>query len=707
MPSYQDERERLLLDNSDESVYQNFPISSPLDSSPNINNSIDSITNSNTDLFSPIRQRFQIEDLESHTNSPRSTFMCSDENGNSFINTDRNQLCSRSPYFLINACRAVSNWMDGPVTPISPSVTPIFPKIQFFPEQLWSRQPPFFFKCLLCSFLSLWALLFFLLVINSTLAVPMVDDSSINLINCGTTVQLWLGKNERCGINATQCRVMDPDIKDFVFKCPVRCSDDSHIWSYTAVGDYEAIYRPYVIGGGDHQNSDTWNNYRADSYVCAAAIHHGYMNNREGKIGRIVFEGPKSKFEGSEGGAGIDSLSFDSWFPQSFSFDDDFPNQHKLSGNHDFSLAVIWINIVLSVIFAYFTTDGLVFYWVMMVLGFWTVVLASDPPWSNANYSSQQTISELISTSFRHFLPFILSSYVIWCCSARGMLVGLKTHLSKTILWVGGFWISAMENYTFKQLPINRLIVSDIRQQKGGFIALIIIVCVIILAAIGQALVIWRMRKFKKYFSIYLLMIFGLLLLALIPNQTLRIHHYILGLLLLPGVGFQTSPGLFYQGFLTGLFVSGIAKWDFDSILQTALQLNRGDAVNFGGLPMFKDPLIDFAGNNTISTDVIVRWYDILHETSSQGDYLNSLWNGYSLIVNDIEVYRGNSTEFELANWIIRAAETTSLDALSKVYVRLAFANLVPSIGTTGDYTKAGVIDLINANWTAPVAGPS
>lgn len=48
-----------------------------------------------------------------------------------------------------------------------------------------------------------------------------------------------------------------------------------------------------------------------------------------------------------------------------------------------------------------------------------------------------------------------------------------------------------------------------------------------------------------------------------------------------------------------------------------------------------------------------------------------------------------------------------SLESLNKVYVRLAFANLTPSIGTTGDYTKAGILDLVNAEWTAPAADPS
>lgn len=95
-------------------------------------------------------------------------------------------------------------------------------------------------------------------------------------------------------------------------------------------------------------------------------------------------------------------------------------------------------------------------------------------------------------------------------------------------------------------------------------------------------------------------------------------------------------------------FVSGIARWDFDSIIQTAMQLNRGDALNYGGLPEFEDALIDYVGNNTVGTDAIVRWYDVMHESKIQGEYLKTLWNGYSLIINDIEVYRGNATEYSL-----------------------------------------------------------
>lgn len=607
------------------------------------------------------------------------------------------------PNIFLEIFYRLSDFFDGPKKPRDPFVTPIFKTLQHFPIEISRRWPNFICRSILWTFLILWTLLFYIISKNSILAIPKVNDKPVDILTCGTTLSVWLGKNEKCGINGTQCGAMEPDVKELIFKCPAGCSDDSHTWSYTPVGDYESIYRPYVIGGGNSSDVSTMNNYRADSYICASAIHHGYMSNKVGRCGRILFNGPQEKFLGSKGHSDIESLTFDSWFPQSYSIDDEFMSNFEVSGCHDLRITVIWLNISLSVIFSYFMTNGLIFYWVMMILGFWTVALGSNPPWTNSNFSSEEAIAELVSASFRRFLPYMLGAYVVWRASGRGLLLDLDAHFSKTVLWLGGFWVALMENYTFSKLPINRLIISDIKQQKGGFLALIIIVGVILSAAVGQAYIIWRMGKFKKYITIYISMILGLVVLGNFPNQTLRIHHYILGLLLLPGVGFKTTMGLLYQGLLAGLYVSGVARWDFDSIVQTAIQLNRGDALNFGGLPELLEPIFDTVNG----TDVTLQWNGIGQTAAAQGAYLNSLWNGFSLIVNDIELYRGNDTSYSLGPWISSAASSIGKDILEKVYIRLAFANNLPSIGKTGDYTKAGVINLVTGEWTSPLPGPS
>lgn len=607
------------------------------------------------------------------------------------------------PNPILNMFCKISNALDGPAKLYMPKVTPIFKSAQYFPHELASRWPKSISTAILLAFLALWALIFYVISINSILAIPTVDNEPVNILTCGVTLDIWLGKNEKCGINGTNCRAMDPDLKEFKFKCPAGCKEDGKTWSYTPVGDYEAIYEPYIIGGEN-------NTYRADSYICASAIHHGYLSSQSGRCGRIFFNGPQTSFKGGKGKGGLSSISFDSWFPESFSFDDGFYGTFKnISGCHDLRMTVIWINIILSIIFSYFVCDGLVFYWVMMILGFWTVALGSNPPWpEDINMGPEDHIAELISACMRRFLPFMLCSYAIWRFSGQGALQGLKENLSKTVFWVGGFWVAVMENYTFSKLPINRLVISDIKKQPGGFLALIIIVGIILAAAIGQAYIIWRMGKFKKYITIYILMILGLVFLASIPGQTLRIHHYILGLLLLPGVGFKTTPGLFYQGLLAGFFVSGVARWDFDSIIQTAFQLNRGDALNYGGLPEFFGPqLLNQDGqivNGTVAEgakikDIVLSWNDLFSTSSVQGEYIKNLWNGFSLIINDIEQYRGNATSYSLQNWMTKGVE--------KLYIRLAFANTSPSIQTTGDYTKAAIVNLLTGEWTEPLPGPA
>lgn len=42
---------------------------------------------------------------------------------------------------------------------------------------------------------------------------------------------------------------------------------------------------------------------------------------------------------------------------------------------------------------------------------------------------------------------------------------------------------------------------------------------------------------------------------------------------LVPGTAFPTRPSAIFQGFLLGMFLNGAAAFDFDSILQTAVEV--------------------------------------------------------------------------------------------------------------------------------------
>ena len=74
-----------------------------------------------------------------------------------------------------------------------------------------------------------------------------------------------------------------------------------------------------------------------------------------------------------------------------------------------------------------------------------------------------------------------------------------------------------------------------------------------------------------------------LIILISLPKLRLRIHHYILGVIFMPGTRFRVRPSLAYQGLLLGFFINGIARWGFDSIIQTPAALGESDGSSAGG----------------------------------------------------------------------------------------------------------------------------
>jgi hypothetical protein len=76
----------------------------------------------------------------------------------------------------------------------------------------------------------------------------------------------------------------------------------------------------------------------------------------------------------------------------------------------------------------------------------------------------------------------------------------------------------------------------------------------------SQAWVIWTAGKLPRYLLLYGVMTSASLVMLALPQLNLRIHHYILALLFLPGTALQTRPCLLYQGLLVGLFINGIAR---------------------------------------------------------------------------------------------------------------------------------------------------
>lgn len=152
-----------------------------------------------------------------------------------------------------------------------------------------------------------------------------------------------------------------------------------------------------------------------------------------------------------------------------------------------------------------------------------------------------------------------------------------------------------------------------------------------------------------------------------LPALELRIHHYILALLLLPGTSLQTRPSLLYQGLLLGLFTNGVARWGYASILETSFQL-RGDALLGSVVPEILPPNVTEGG-------IGFRWKEPV-----------SGWEGVSVLVNDVERFRSTGRDGEREfMWTRQAVDRPE-------YFRFGFVRYFAFGGVVyGDYTMPGV----------------
>jgi hypothetical protein len=218
-------------------------------------------------------------------------------------------------------------------------------------------------------------------------------------------------------------------------------------------------------------------------------------------------------------------------------------------------------------------------------------------------------------------------------------------------------------------------------------------VLIIFFIALGQAYAFRVEGRMPRYLAIYGLFVGAILLLLAVPGMNLRIHHYILAILLLPGTAFQNRPSLLYQGLLCGLFINGIARWGFDSILQTPGEL-LSDAPQDSLLPKISAPVI---GHSSIT-------FTLGPVPPLDNNKNTPYYDGISVLVNDVERYRGYADYDAEGVWKNGSREWTwhRHDENLPEYFRFAYM----SGNGVADYTKAGSW-LVNGTWVPMKGGPS
>lgn len=561
-------------------------------------------------------------------------------------------------------------WVKGPQPPRPWKIRPFFPNFQDVPIRLLDHYLP---KrkhkvALLVCFYACWALSFSLVLHRSAFSADLPGYGSPVQLRC--TDRFWNDGNG-CGINGDLCRPFQNS--SIPFRCPANCKR-VQLLNPHAVGDQNLNYRPLVVGGPtDDKQSLESAYYRADSFICGAAIHAGFINDAYGGCGVVSQIGEKSDYP-SVNKNRINSISFDSYFPKSFTF---LPGTQATC--RDLRWPLLGVSLTFSILLSLFTTSPAVFFTSIFVGLFFHVALASDPPNLTDYYA-------IVSIALGRFLPASFCMYAVYRFAVRRQLLGLRAQIEKTILWLGGCWIGALNNYTFDKIPIERLTPHDIKTQPGAVPALIIVVLSLFTIALGQA---WALRvegRLPRYLAIYGIFVGSLLALVAVPRMNVRIHHYILGLLLVPGTSMQTRPSLLFQGILIGLFINGIARWGFDSILQTPNEL-RGDAPVGSLLPIITAPIIH---NNLhfhqLKPNITFEWHFPFPKDH----------DGISVLVNDVERYHSFSDRMkESWTWERHMGDVNE-------YFRFAYLR-----GSgRGDYTKAGTWTA-EGGWKDMERGPS
>ncbi|EKG18791.1 LCCL domain-containing protein [Macrophomina phaseolina MS6] len=560
------------------------------------------------------------------------------------------------PKAVQRVVNSVAAWVKGPQPPRPYKITPFFPAIQEAPPRLLNKYLPKRKQkaWLLVAFYALWLLCFSLVLRKSAFSTEIGEYGSPTRLTCLS--RFW-ADNNGCGLNGDDCRPFGNN--SFAFRCPANCKR-VEVFNPHAVGDQEVNYRPLVIGGpteGDGQDNVGSTIYRGDSFICGSAIHAGFVSNKAGGCGVVSRVGTQSNFPSSKH-HGIESIAFDSYFPLSYTFLEGTDSQCK-----DLRWSLFAVSLTFTVLLSLFTTSAAVFFPSVFFGIFFHVALASDPP-NLTDYHA------LVSIALGRFLPAAFCAFVIYKFSVRPTLTGLTAQFEKTILWLGGCWVGALNNYTFDKIPIQRLTPHDL-QQPGAVPALIIIVLCLFFIALGQAYALRVEGRLPRYLVVYGIMTLCILALVAVPKMNVRIHHYILALLLLPGTGMQNRPSLLYQGILVGLFINGIARWGFDSILQTPLEL-RQDAHLGTPLPEILAPIIHNAldPSRGIMPNITFEWALPLADK----------YDGVSILVNDVERFRAYVDEDKTSfTWVRQHV------ALPE-YFRFAYMNGRHA----GDYTKAG-----------------
>lgn len=182
--------------------------------------------------------------------------------------------------------------------------------------------------------------------------------------------------------------------------------------------------------------------------------------------------------------------------------------------------AALAFNILVTcALFILLRPKPIVLYWCLVCIGFWHVALFSQP----------QGPPPKLDVAFGSFLPALFVAYAFWRLAFRFVLPAFaNAPLESCILYLSGFWVGVLNNLTFDKLPLSRLTASDVTKRNGAITTLVVILVIVVVLTINQVRVVRKTGWLLHYLGWYILGGLVTLVLALLPGLSLRLHHYIL-----------------------------------------------------------------------------------------------------------------------------------------------------------------------------------
>lgn len=519
--------------------------------------------------------------------------------------TNRDHENTEEKYFHPNLRRRrICRLLSGPAEPHQHVLHPIFPTLQRWPLDLADRfaHRPVAKRVVTSLFFLLWLAACGIPVLHANRSFLDPDGEYVKNLNCDDT--LW---PEPCGLDGEECR---PFVESFItFRCPANCARTVSPTPHP-VGPLDVVGRPLIVGS---------NPFRADSYICSAAIMTSVVSDARGGCGRITRVGKHDIFVGLEEN-GVESVDFDSYFPYSFTVS---PDPDMSCGDIlDPREQVLGVSLFFSAVFSLFSTAGASQFVVAFVAAFVHVGFVSDPP--PVTPFTGSVLPDLASTFMQHFFPAMFLAVVVYRSCVRRTLKGLTAPFEKVLLWLGGLWIGALANYTLEWVPAHDWEENDPNVVSPPMLLVAAVIVVVGLLVGFQAYCLWVEGHLKQHLMFYLAMSLAIFGLSCIPGIDLELRPYIVALILLPATSMQTRTSLLTQGLLLGVLIHSLAHSGFSSPF-VPMDPCIPSPVPY---PSIKDPEITF----TPSGSNITLSFDPPPTTQN--------FDGISVTVNDVERFR-------------------------------------------------------------------